>query len=126
MPLLPLTSPRPDVGVGGKAPADAPHTEVTLGNEWVGDFTDLDGVGVTFTAGWDGAVLYLVHGQVYEGGSPTPTLHDNLLGGTEPYRMAPLERRHFGPLPQGSGAVTIQYDCPHGSLHVLFEYSPKG
>lgn len=125
MPLLPLTSPRPDVGSGGKASADAPYTEVTLGNEWVGAFTDLDGVGATFTAGWAGAVLRLLHGQVYEGGSATPTRHDDLLGG-ESYTLAPLERRHFGPLSAGNGAVTIQYECPNGSLHVLFEYSPKG
>ena len=126
MPLLPLTSPRPDVVPGGEAPADAPYTEVTLGNEWVGTFTDLDGVGVTFTAGWGGAVLRLLHGQVYEDNSPTPTRHDDLLGSGESYIMAPLERRHFGPLPAGTGAVTVQYECPNGSLHVLFEYSPKG
>jgi hypothetical protein len=125
MPLLPLTSPRPDVAPGGKAPDDAPYTEVTLANEWPGNFTDLDGVGITITAGWGGAVLRLLHGQVYEGGS-TPTRHENLLGSDEPYQLAPLERRHFGPLPAGTGAVTVQYECPNGSLHTLFEYSSKG
>lgn len=124
MPLLLLTDPRPDLRAGETPPVDVPHTEVTLGHEWVGDFTELDGVGLTLTAGWAGARIRLVHAQVYDGSS-TPTSHVNLLGTDEPYEMKPLERKHFGPLPAKCGAVTVQYECPTGSLHAVFEYSPK-
>lgn len=137
MPLLPLTTPRPPVDPKApKAPADPaldkfPYVdEPTIGCEWPGEFTKLADVGLTLTAGWGGAVLRLVHAQVYKDGSRTPAEFVDLLVDGEgedeaPYAMTPLERRHFGPLPVGTGAVTVQYECTDGSLHALFEYKPK-
>lgn len=125
MPLLPLTDPRPDIRTDAQAPADVPFTEQTFGNEWVGKFTKTDAVGATLTAGWGGARIRLLHAQVYEGGNDTPARHVDLLGGDGPVTLEALARRHFGPLPEGTGAVTVQYECDRGSLHLLFEYSPE-
>lgn len=125
MPLLPLTSPRPDVKPGETAPPEVPHTEISLACEWPGVFTDVDKVGLTLMNGWGLARLRLVHAQVYDNGSATPTDHVDLLGGQGPYDMGQLERRHFGPLPKNCGGVTVQYECPNGSLHALFEYKAQ-